>query len=375
MTSFDRRAFLGGAATLAGSLSPLASTIPAAVAAPALPTGKWRGVNLGGWLVLEKWMTPSVFAGVDAHDEFTFCQKLGKAKATARIKKHREQWIKDSDFVWIAERGLNAVRLPVGYWIAEENSPFISGWDTVERAFRSAKKHGLGVLLDLHGAPGSQNGMDHSGKSGNLGWHTSRENIAHTLRVVENLARRCKSFDNLIGLELLNEPRWDVPMDVIKQFYRDAYPLVRKHLGKERAVVIHDAFRSGDWATGFNGADMKNVVLDTHLYQCYTDDDRNRDMHAQVELAVLGRKRQLDSMENSMPVIVGEWSLGLPPESLRGLDAFERDTAMRAYGDAQLLSYEKTHGWFFWNYHIESGGGWSFRDSVKRGWLPSRYNS
>ena len=29
---------------------------------------KVRGVNLGGWLVLEKWMTPSIFEGLNAVD-------------------------------------------------------------------------------------------------------------------------------------------------------------------------------------------------------------------------------------------------------------------------------------------------------------------
>ena len=33
-----------------------------------------RGVNLGGWLVLEKWMTPAFFADSDAVDEHTFMQ-------------------------------------------------------------------------------------------------------------------------------------------------------------------------------------------------------------------------------------------------------------------------------------------------------------
>lgn len=28
-----------------------------------------QGVNLGGWLVLEKWMTPSLFDGTTAADE------------------------------------------------------------------------------------------------------------------------------------------------------------------------------------------------------------------------------------------------------------------------------------------------------------------
>ena len=40
------------------------------------PSVKLRGVNLGGWLVLEKWMTPSVFEGLQATDETTWCAEL-----------------------------------------------------------------------------------------------------------------------------------------------------------------------------------------------------------------------------------------------------------------------------------------------------------
>ena len=28
-----------------------------------------KGVNLGNWLVLEKWMSPGLFAGTEAEDE------------------------------------------------------------------------------------------------------------------------------------------------------------------------------------------------------------------------------------------------------------------------------------------------------------------
>jgi glucan 1,3-beta-glucosidase len=63
----------------------------------------------------------------------------------------------------------------------------------------------------------------------------------------------------------------------------------------------------------------------------------------------------------------------LPPKSLEGLDALAREAAMRAFGNAQLVSYENTRGWYFWNYRTESGGGWSFRDCVNRGWLPDKY--
>ena len=31
---------------------------------------KVKGVNLGNWLVLEKWMSPALFAGTTAEDEY-----------------------------------------------------------------------------------------------------------------------------------------------------------------------------------------------------------------------------------------------------------------------------------------------------------------
>ena len=114
-------------------------------------------------------------------------------------------------------RGINSVRIPVNFGVAEENPPFITAMDTLDWAFQTAKKHGIGVLLDLHGVPGSQNGWDHSGRQGTLGWHTSKTNIDHSLRIVAGLASHCKSYDNLIGFQLLNEPRWDVPLDILKK--------------------------------------------------------------------------------------------------------------------------------------------------------------
>ena len=130
----------------------------------------------------------------ESRDEFTLCQELGQAKASAHLKRHRETWITADDFQWLAAHGLNAVRLPINYGIAEENPPFITGMETLDWAFRTAKAHGLGVLLDLHGVPGSQNGWDHSGRQGTLGWHTSKANIDHSLRIITDLAVHCQGL-------------------------------------------------------------------------------------------------------------------------------------------------------------------------------------
>lgn len=366
-----RRDFLKATAALASMASVRAGAEP-----EKRDPRPFHGVNLGSWLALEKWISPAVYAGVEAEDEFTLCRKLGRREAEARLKKHRESWITEEDFQWLAARGIDSVRLPVNYGVAEENPPFIPAWDTVDFAFRAAKRNGLSVLLDLHGAPGSQNGWDHSGRAGTLGWHTNPANIDHTLRIVEELASRCRAHDNLLGIELLNEPRWDVPLDILKRYYQDGYARVRKHLPPGRAlVVIHDGFRPMEWGGFMQEPDYRGVLLDTHMYQCFTDEDRKRDARQQVDFALNNRRKQLDDMRKQLPCIVGEWSCALDPASTKGLAGFAEDVALRGFGDAQLMSYGTTRGWFFWTYKTHDGGGWSFRDCVKRGIMPDRYGA
>ena len=338
------------------------------------PPKKIRGVNLGGWLVLERWITPTLYRGIDSEDEYTLCQRLGPDKAAEKLKGHRESWIVADDFKWLASRGINAVRLPVGYGVLENNPPFVTARGTLDWAFRTAKENGLAVLLDLHGVPGSQNGWDHSGRAGTLAWHTSKENVNHSLRIVEGLAEFCKGYENLLGIELLNEPRVDVPQEILESYYSEAYGRVRRHLKPERAsVIFHDSFRAKSWSSFMQTPEWENVMMDTHLYQCFSDADKQRDIRKQLELAVMQRKDELDEVRQTHRCIVGEWSCSLPAKSLRGLHGLEFDAALRAYGSAQLLSYDSTDGWFFWTYRTERGGEWCFRSCIERGWLPASF--
>ena len=76
----------------------------------------------------------------------------------------------------------------------------------IDKAFSWAAQYNMTVLLDLHGAPGSQNGNDHSGcGNGVVGWNTP-QNIDMSVEAVRLMAERYGSRDNLAGIELLNEP-------------------------------------------------------------------------------------------------------------------------------------------------------------------------
>ena len=60
---------------------------------------KIKGVNLGGWLVLEKWMSPHLFDGTAADDEYYLAQDLPAAVYQARISQHRANFITEEDFL------------------------------------------------------------------------------------------------------------------------------------------------------------------------------------------------------------------------------------------------------------------------------------
>lgn len=64
---------------------------------------------------------------------------------------------------------LFASSVPVGYWAVDllDYEPYVSGqYPWLIQAINWCQELGLNALIDLHGAPGSQNGQDNSGLTG-----------------------------------------------------------------------------------------------------------------------------------------------------------------------------------------------------------------
>lgn len=167
---------------------------------------KIKGVNLGGWLVLEKWIAPDVFQGTDANDENDLYEALTKDEITGRLDYHRANFIQEKDFKWIADSGCNLVRLPVPYSIFGDVGDRIGCVEYVDQSFDWADKYGLKIMLDLHTVPGSQNGLDNGGVCGLCTWHLKPEYVHKTLDVLQELAKRYGMNNALFGVEVLNEP-------------------------------------------------------------------------------------------------------------------------------------------------------------------------
>lgn len=328
---------------------------------------KIRAVNLGGWFVLERWMTPLLFthSQTDLRCETSFVEHHPNPKET--LEAHWGSWIQKSDLEWIKKQGLNLVRIPIPWWLFphlnQSGIPYHSPMAYLDQAMNWCHEVGLQVMLDLHTAPGSQNGFDNGGIDGVLSWHHKQENIDLTVEVLKQIALRYGAHPALHSIQALNEPHWTIDLSILQSFYLRVYDVLRPILPASIYLVFHDGFRLKEWTSFFQEHRLQNVILDTHLYQCF--DHKFHDMDWKTFLAYPQVNAvELAKLEQVVPVVVGEWSLGA-----RAIEApMSRDEFERQYAKAQIRAYEQASGWIFWSYKIhEYQSGWNLRSLIERG--------
>ena len=185
---------------------------------------------------------------------------LGQSEMQSRMQKHWSTWITADDFSAMAAAGLNFVRIPIGYWSVNpiQGEPYIQGaYDYLSQAIGWAGENGLNVMIDLHGAPGSQNGFDNSGQKGPIDW-TQGDTVAQTHKALNKIRDDHASNPAVASIELLNEPvASQVGLDSVKQFYYDGWGDL-KNSGV--CVTFHDAFEGVDAWNDF-GSGMWNMMV------------------------------------------------------------------------------------------------------------------
>lgn len=191
------------------------------------------------------------------------------------------------------------MRIPIGYW-AYDNSgtPFKKGADDyLAKAIGWARDNGLYIMIDLHGAPGSQNGFDNSGHAGAYDWQEG-DNMDRTISVLKIIASKYATTDNqdvVLAIELLNEPiSWGrchlfFLLQALSNMPTDGVDFLKTHAWTETAyaavkdaasnknlvIVIHNAFQPlSSWLTvsaTLNGASTPltsaHFAIDLHPYQ------------------------------------------------------------------------------------------------------------
>ncbi|MGD9909209.1 MAG: glycoside hydrolase family 5 protein [Candidatus Izemoplasmatales bacterium] len=328
---------------------------------------KIKSVNLGGWFVLERWMKPSLFEETKQKARCETSFVLNHPNPKEALHEHWKTWIQKEDIVWLKNLGINLVRIPIPWWLFPETfpteTPYVSPLTYIHEAMDFIHEAGMKVMLDLHTAPGSQNGFDNGGIDGVLTWHHDPKNIEITIEVLKMIATEFKDHPALHSLQVLNEPHMTIDMNIIEDFYIRSYDALREILHKDTYIVFHDSFRLHHWMPFFKEKNWSNVILDTHIYQCFSDYFNQID-----EQTFLNHpfkiEPELKEIDQVVPLIVGEWSLGA-----RSFDTSKsREEFEQKFAENQLSVFNQITGWTFWSYKISDyHSGWNFRGLIERG--------
>ncbi|MBZ4211207.1 MAG: glycoside hydrolase [Comamonadaceae bacterium] len=229
-----------------------------------------KGVNLGNWLMLEFWMMGQSSKAID--DQCTLEAKLdarfGYAERERLMKLFRDNWMTQRDWDMLPRFGLNLVRLPFIWSLVEdEQKPRhlrADAWFYLDEAIRQAEARGMYVILDLHGAVGSQGVEHHSGCANrNLYWNTP-EYQERTLWLWGQVAARYKDRASVAGYSLLNEP-WGTSPEQLAQVVQTLYERVRAV--DPNHVIILPGHNLGIDAYGKpETRGMRNVAFEMHFY-------------------------------------------------------------------------------------------------------------
>lgn len=338
-----------------------------------------HGVNLTGWLSLESWITPELFAGTGSLGEREIVSTLGRELYRDLVREHRASFITKDDFELIARRGFNAVRLPVPWYVfgkdGLEPGPYVGCIDLVDKAMGWAKAFDISILLVLGINPGAQGEEDALSTVG----RGHRE--AH-LDVLRRLARRYASASTLFGIEVAQAPvaqhrkgllgiAEGVPLHTLRNYYRDAYEAIRSAAGERPVVVLPDGGVPGSWRSFMAPRRYRNVWLDCHLY--HYDEQVDATGPAGAATLVSRSRAILSKAEKSgLPVMVGAWSAALPfADSLMTPEG--RIAMERVYCAEQIAVFEERPAWFFQTWKTSGHlSGWDSRvalASFERGML------
>ena len=322
------------------------------------PTGKpvlLRGVNLGGWLVEEIWMTPWAEdrpADVptdwpekvgDHKSLWTVVEKrLGK-EAMLRVRKAwRDHWITENDFARIKKAGFNHVRVPFLYHLIDEPN----GMDWLHKAVAWAKKNDLYVVLDLHGTPGGQSGEHHTGERDRNRLWFDVENIARFEQVWTRVGKEFADEPAVAVYDLMNEPMGAPNPAMLHLVYDRVVRAVRK-VAPKKPILIDDGYKGFETTPHPNVPGWEQVAFSLHFYQF--ESKRPQDHVASLKER-MGRIKELQGYRDA-PLYIGEFNL----------EPHGNSDNMREF--TGLMS-EQGWSWALWTYKAiaKSGpmGQWGF---------------
>lgn len=288
-----------------------------------------RGTNAGGYLVQEFWMTPTdysyenytVTCELDIYETLT--ARFGEQNMRNLIDVYQDNYWTEADFDNCASLGINCIRLPFWYMnFVDFNGNYIDGcFDRIDWFLQEAGERGIYVILDFHGAPGSQNGSDHSGVDGGdnkLGasqfffGSNAYNNQQLYYDIWYKIAQRYAGNPTVAAYDLLNEPyctyRYnsgysdDELHNMLWSIYDIAYDVIRS-ADPDHVIIMESTWDAWDLPNPSTYG-WENVMYEYHNYLYDDYDNANGQQIANMQNKING----INSMNYNVPSYMGEFS-------------------------------------------------------------------
>lgn len=265
-----------------------------------------RGVNAGGLFVQEEWMCPT---SLDDHLRMiqTLTARFGYEKSMALIEVYESNWWTEKDFDNVKSLGFNLIRLPFAYFNLEDENGELTRFERMDWFIDECDERDIYVILDLHGAYGSQNGKDHSGDTLNNDLFTSEENVEKTIALWETVARRYKDRSIVAGYDILNEPEGVNGYTNYVQWncFDEIYTAIRA-VDSEHIIIMESVWEVNNLPPP-SAYDWENVVYEYHNYcwDNYGDYGTQKDF---VDKKIDDYERAFKKNYHNVPIFIGEWT-------------------------------------------------------------------
>ena len=310
-----------------------------------------KGCNLGNWLMLEMWMLNYAEKGISDQYEFinTLEERFGIEETERIMDIYRTNWIRESDFDIIKSFGMNTVRLPFDYKLLMDSNkkPFLlknDAWEWLDKAIQMAKKRQMYVILDMHGAPGRQSGMDHSGQVGYNKLFTTKIYQEQTVWLWKRISERYKNESVVAAYDILNEP-WGGTKNQLKSVIVKCYSTIREN--DDQHIVIFPGYYDGiDFYKNIRSVPLNNVIYTAHFYPGFFGwGSPTPYVHAQfLQEGLPTWKEKMISFQS--PLLVGEFNVVIK-------DAGGGEMMRRYYDYFESVNWPAT----MWSYKVLNNNG------------------
>ncbi len=231
-----------------------------------------RGFGLGGWLLPEGYMWGIRVLDSPRQFEAAIAELIGPRAARKFWDLYHENFVTREDVRQMKAWGVNTLRIPLLASMLQprDDQPGQPPYRYVEESFRFldslvmwCEELEMGIIWDLHGAPGSQNAENISDSDGEARlWTEPDVYWPRTVDLWDVLVRRYRDADCIVGYDLLNEPllaRYPgVDPGRLRKLYLELTAVIRKTDSLGIIFVEGD-----DWAQDFSV--LEPLDWDRHL--------------------------------------------------------------------------------------------------------------